>query len=88
MARALRSEVRVRLLKILSEGELSAIDAFRKYNEHFERKHRESIYRDLELLVACEMLKKKYDEKRKEIVYTLITPELKVNFRNGEVCAV
>ena|SRR5215208_643177 len=89
LAWALRSNVSIRLLQILIDTELSSIDAYRKYNEQFsDKKHRESIHRDLELLVTCEMLEKKYNEKRKEIVYALKYPELKINLRSGEVSMI
>ncbi|HUT28037.1 MAG TPA: hypothetical protein VMW85_08340 [Methanomassiliicoccales archaeon] len=72
VAKALSSITRLRILKILADGEASAVHVYKSYNERFaERKERATIYRELEVLFKCNFLVKTYNGESKEIVYCL-----------------
>lgn len=72
MAKALSSETRLKILKLLAEGEASAVHIYKIYNERFsDRRERATIYRELEVLYKSNFLVKSYKEESKEIVYRL-----------------
>ncbi len=72
MAKALSSETRLKILKLLAEGEASAVSVYKVYNERFsDRRERATIYRELEVLYKSNFLVKSYKEESKEIVYRL-----------------
>ncbi len=72
VAKALSSDTRLKILKILADGEASAVHVYKSYNERFaERKERATVYRELEVLFKCNFLVKTYKEESKEIVYRL-----------------
>lgn len=72
VARALSSDTRLNILKLLAEGEASAVNVYKMYNEKFsDRRERTTIYRELEVLFKCNLLVKTYKEESKEIVYRL-----------------
>ena len=67
---ALSSETRLRILKILSASNLSSIDVHKEYIQKYpDKKHRESIYRELEILHTAGLLEKKYNSEGKQIEY-------------------
>jgi Fe2+ or Zn2+ uptake regulation protein len=62
VAKGLCSQTRVNIIKILAEGDASAVSVYKEYNARFsERKERGTIYRDLEVLYRCNFLFKRYD---------------------------
>jgi Fe2+ or Zn2+ uptake regulation protein len=73
LARALGSETRRRLVTLVSERPVSAVQAYRLYQSRFRNsnKRRETIYRELERLKSFGFLDKRYDESLKAIVYAL-----------------
>ena len=72
MAKALSSDTRLKILKLLAEGEASAVHVYKMYNEKFsDRRERATIYRELEVLYKSNFLVKMYKEESKEIVYRL-----------------
>ncbi len=72
MAKALSSDTRLKILKLLAEGEASAVHVYKMYNEKFsDRRERATIYRELEVLYKSNFLVKTYKEESKEIVYRL-----------------
>lgn len=72
VAKALSSDTRLKILKVLAEEEASAVHVYKKYNERYtERKERATIYRELEVLYKCNFLVKTYREESKEITYRL-----------------
>lgn len=72
MAKALSSDTRLKVLKLLAEGEASAVHVYKMYNEKFsDRRERATIYRELEVLYKSNFLVKTYKEESKEIVYRL-----------------
>lgn len=86
ICKALSSETRLKILKILIDKKLSSANVHREYNKRFhEKRHRESIYRALEKLVSAEILMKEYDTTRKEIVYSLKHKEITINLKNQKV---
>jgi len=72
VAKALSSETRLKILRLLAEGEASAVHVYKVYNERFsDRRERATIYRELEVLYKSNFLVKTYKEESKEIVYRL-----------------
>jgi len=72
VAKALSSDTRLKILKLLAEGEASAVHVYKMYNEKFsDRRERATIYRELEVLYKSNFLVKTYKEESKEIVYRL-----------------
>ncbi len=72
MAKALSSDTRLKIIKLLAEGEASAVHVYKMYNEKFsDRRERATIYRELEVLYKSNFLVKTYREESKEIVYRL-----------------
>jgi DNA-binding transcriptional ArsR family regulator len=72
VAKALSSDTRLKILKVLAEGEASAVHVYKMYNEKYsDRKERATIYRELEVLFKCNFLVKTYREESKEITYHL-----------------
>ena len=86
-AAALRSRDRLAILQLIGSEELSAIEVHRKYSSKNPStgKHRESIYRDLEMLVEVGLLEKKYDVKRKQITYSLKTKTVEIELPSGKI---
>jgi Fe2+ or Zn2+ uptake regulation protein len=89
VGRALKSQTRVNIMKILSGRKLRAIDVFNEYRRKFPEKprHRESIYTELELLLELGMLNKAYEIKRKGVVYSLKAQVIKVDLGSASVLA-
>lgn len=72
VAKALSSDTRLKILKLLAEGDASAVHVYKMYNERFsDRRERATIYRELEVLYKTNFLVKTYREESKEIVYRL-----------------
>jgi len=85
VAKALSSQTRIKLLKILNNKQMSSMAIFTEYNiKNNDNKHRESIYRSLEILVKAGILDKKYDVQSKEILYQIKINEVKINLKNLE----
>ncbi|KAF5051186.1 hypothetical protein DSECCO2_421820 [anaerobic digester metagenome] len=80
MAKALSSETRLKILKLLAEGEASAVHVYKVYNERFsDRRERATIYRELEVLYKSNFLVKTYKEESKEIVYRLAARSINID---------
>ena len=72
LAKGLCSETRLNIIRILTEGDASAVTVYRQYNAMFsKRKERATIYRDLEVLYRYNFLFKRYKGESKEIIYGL-----------------
>jgi len=85
--KALGSETRLKILKLLGCRRLSSANIYKEYAKGFrDGMHRESIYRALEKLVDAEILKKEYDETEKEIVYGLRHRRLIIDLINQKIC--
>jgi DNA-binding transcriptional ArsR family regulator len=88
VAKALSSETRLNILRILAEGEASAVHVYKLYNERFEdRRERATIYRELEMLYKCCFLVKSYNEGRKEIVYRLAARSINIDLIGQTISA-
>ena len=87
IGRALKSQTRINIMKILSGRKLRAIDVFNEYRRRFPEKsrHRESIYTELELLLKLGILDKAYEIKRKGVVYTLKAQVIKIDLGDASV---
>ncbi len=80
MAKALSSDTRLKILKVLADGDASAVHVYRMYNEKFsDRRERATVYRELEVLYKCNFLVKSYREESKEIVYRLAARSIKLD---------
>ncbi|MDD1773591.1 MAG: hypothetical protein LUQ14_03085 [Methanomassiliicoccales archaeon] len=86
VARGLHSGTRLNIIRILAEGDASAVTVYKQYNARFsERKERATIYRDLEVLYRCNFLFKRYDGDTKEIIYGLAAKRICVNLPDETV---
>jgi len=80
VAKALSSETRLKILKLLAEGEASAVHVYKIYNERFsDRRESATIYRELEVLYKSNFLVKTYKEESKEIVYRLAARSINID---------
>jgi len=80
VAKALSSDTRLKILKLLAEGEASAVHVYKIYNEKFsDRRERATIYRELEVLYKSNFLVKTYKEESKEIVYRLSARSINID---------
>lgn len=76
----LRSKTRLRLIQVLADDRLSAQEIHSRVSERGGgHRHRESTYRDLEIMVDAEIMEKTYDKKEKAIVYRLVTRYLRLD---------
>jgi DNA-binding transcriptional ArsR family regulator len=80
VAKALSSDTRLKILKLLAEGEASAVHVYKMYNERYsDRRERATIYRELEVLYKSNFLVKTYKEESKEIVYRLSARSINID---------
>ena len=80
MAKALSSDTRLKILKMIADGEASAVHVYKMYNEKFsDRRERATIYRELEVLYKSNFLVKTYKEESKEIVYRLSARSINID---------
>ncbi|OPX61361.1 MAG: hypothetical protein A4E29_00855 [Methanomassiliicoccales archaeon PtaB.Bin134] len=88
VAKALSSDTRLKILRLLAEGEASAVHVYKVYNERFsDRRERATIYRELEVLFKCNFLVKTYKEESKEIVYRLAARSINLDLIQMTACA-
>ena len=72
IAKALSSDKRLKMINILSEMDQTAVELYNKFKSKFDNKaHRETIYRDLELLQLCGVVTKKYDNVKAFVCFAL-----------------
>ncbi|MHC1709333.1 MAG: transcriptional repressor [Methanomassiliicoccales archaeon] len=80
VAKALSSDTRLKIIKLLAEGEASAVHVYKLYNERYsDRRERATIYRELEVLYKSNFLVKAYKEESKEIVYRLSARSINID---------
>jgi len=80
VAKALSSDTRLKILKLLANGEASAVHVYKMYNERYaERRERATVYRELEVLYKSNFLVKTYKEESKEIVYRLSARSINID---------
>ncbi|MCX9014345.1 MAG: hypothetical protein OIN89_06085 [Candidatus Methanoperedens sp.] len=80
VAKALSSDTRLKILKLLVDKNLSSIEVYKEYKQRFhEDKHRETIYRGLELLLDAGVLDKRYNKTNKNVVYYIKNKELTID---------
>ena len=80
MAKALSSDTRLKIIKLLAEGEASAVHVYKMYNEKYsDRRERATIYRELEVLYKSNFLVKTYREESKEITYRLASRSISLD---------
>jgi len=84
LGNAIRSDTRVKILKIIGDRQLRAIDIYKEFTK-IKKIHRESIYKELELLVKLGLLDKKYNANKKAIVYALKFRTITIDLASGEV---
>lgn len=83
---ALSNPTRANLLNLLNNSDYSATEAYEIYNQQFkDKKHRESIYRELENLVEAGLVRKEYSEDDKKLEYSLPYELAKVEFSTMNV---
>jgi DNA-binding HxlR family transcriptional regulator len=79
IANSLKNEKRVKVLKELTGGPKSLSELFEKLST--EIKYNDSLYRYLEDMVETGLVNKKYDVKRKRILYELKVDQITIDFR-------
>ena len=85
IAKAISSERRLKVLTSIRDRKYSAVEIYKKLNSESEnRVHRETVYRDLEALVAAVILIKNYDTSEKKIYYSISEKKLFLNLVTGE----
>lgn len=84
--RALDSETRLEIIKILARGPSSVGDVFQeiKAMKKVSVIYRESVYRALEKLVSADLVEKYYD-KEKGICYRLLATKIKLDLVRGTI---
>lgn len=82
---ALSSPKRLRLVQFLGNGDFSAMDIYKQFSMVDANVHRETIYRDLERLVAADLISKYYDITTKKILYRLSAKKLAIDLVNLKV---
>ncbi len=80
---ALSSNKRLEMTNILSYNDLSAPEVFSKMKS--PPVFRQSVNRDLDVLVEVGILKKFYHQQTKKILYGLIWKSLEIDFRNLKI---
>jgi len=78
------SKTRLRLIQLLSKDELTSKEIWEKFKGEYKDIRRESIFRELEKLRKSNIIKRKYDEKKKQFVYSLNLKEIKIERK--EIC--
>lgn len=82
---ALANDTRLRLLRLVAEKHDSAVEIHRRYiDEHDDEKHRESIYRALEILVDSQLLSKEYRDGQ-GLIYRLNHDRLSIDLHTTTV---
>lgn len=86
VAKALGSETRLQLLRILAEGPKSAVETTEAYNSTFNTDHRRStIYRELENLVDSGLVEKSYKGDNKKLEYHTDLNRVLLEFDDDQV---
>jgi len=84
--RVLASERRLKILGIMNRTNQTSAELHRKFNSRYGEKYpRETIYRDLELLVNTGIVAKNYDRGDKKLYYTLTTEKVAIDLRTPEI---
>jgi len=80
---ALANDMRMQLLQTLSGEPLPASRVFAETKMMgSDVRYRETVYKGLETLVSAGLVDKKYDKKKKIIVYSLVGETLSIDLRN------
>jgi Fe2+ or Zn2+ uptake regulation protein len=83
---ALSSDKRLKILHILEGEDKTGIEVYKKYNSSYGgRVHRESIYRDLELLQTAGLLAKRYDTSEKKLYYHLKGRQISIDLLSRQI---
>ena len=84
--KSVSNQTRVRLLHLLSERDYSATEVYEIYDTQYnEKKHRTTIYRQLERMNDWGILDKYYDESEGELKYSLKCDNVRVDLSNSEI---
>ncbi|MBC7092271.1 MAG: helix-turn-helix transcriptional regulator [Nitrososphaeria archaeon] len=83
ISRALSSETRLKILKIIGSSSLTLSEITEKFNNSYHtHMYKESIYRELEQMVNAGILRKKYYQKDKKLKYEIAKKEIIINLGN------
>lgn len=81
--RALDSELRRELLRILAKEPKDSIGCYEELaNIGFIARHRETIYKELQILVEANLVEKFYDIKTKKILYKTAFESVSINLNS------
>jgi DNA-binding transcriptional ArsR family regulator len=85
VAKALSNTTRLKVLQLVADQPDTAIGTFQRYADTYDDdKHRESIYRELGVLVDAEVLQKEYQAGR-GLLYQLTHDRLLIDLHNTTV---
>lgn len=88
VSKALSNETRLRLLQLVAEEPGSATSVHQRFvEEHSDQKHRESVYRALEILVDAELLIKEY-QKEEGLIYHIAHEQLVIDLPVADITPV
>lgn len=83
-AKGLSSETRLNLIELIGVKEHTVSELKEKYDEEYEGKTRETIYRELEKLVDAEILEKQYDKGIKSFLYSITSRKIEIELVSEE----
>lgn len=85
VAKALSNTTRLKILRLVADKPDTAIGTFQRYTDTYDDdKHRENIYRGLEILVDADVLEKEYRTDR-GLTYQLIHDGLLIDLCDATV---
>lgn len=78
-SKALSSETRLNLIELIGRNEYTVSELKGEYDDRFDSKTRETVYRELEKLVDANLLDKNYQKSRKSFLYSVKEFEIRFN---------
>jgi len=84
VVRALDSELRVRILVLLCERDMTSTDVLSELKEH-RPMYRQSVNKALEMLKESGLVRKYYDDSRKALYYSLVKKMITINLKDGSI---
>ena len=80
----LHSAMRRNILQLLCDSDRTAIEIYKELKENAP-KFRQSVNRELEILLEHGFIRKYYDEKRKSLYYQIVKKELHIDLKDMSV---
>lgn len=85
IAKAINNDLRIEIMEILStRGELTVKEIHSSLSDN-KPKYRQSVNKSLEILKEADLIKKSYNDKKKNIVYEIKSNRLVIDFDKMKV---